>query len=130
MRQDGIRAKTVKKWCATTHSSRHLPVAANTLQRQFTLLQPNRVWAGDITYVWTLEGWLYLAVLLDLYSRAVVGWAMGPRLTGDLPEQVLRMALTTRRPQSGLLHHSVNLCIHPAGRPINTFSIKGVASTG
>ena len=68
--------------------------------------QPNRVWAGDITYVWTLEGWLYLAVLPDLYSRAVVGWAMGSRLTGDLPEQALRMALTMRRPKAGLLHHS------------------------
>jgi putative transposase len=64
------------------------------------------VWAGDLTYVWPLEGWLYLAVLLALSSRAVVGWAMGPRLTGDLPEQALRMALTTRRPQAGLLHHS------------------------
>ena len=106
MRQDGIRAKTVKKWRATTYSSHCVSVAANTLQRQFTVPQPNRVWAGDITYVWTLEGWLYLAVLLDLYSRAVVGWAMGARLTGDLPEQALRMALTTRRPKAGLLHHS------------------------
>jgi transposase InsO family protein len=83
MRQDGLRAKTVKQWRATTHSSHRLPVAANTLQRQFTVPQPNRVWAGDITYVWTTEGGLSLAVLLDLYSRAVVGWAMGPRLTGD-----------------------------------------------
>ena len=106
MRQDGIRAKTVKKWRATTHSSHRLPVAATTLQRQFTVPQPNRGWAGDITYVWTMEGWLYLAVLLDLDSRAVVGWAMGPRLTGDLTEQALRMALTTRQPQAGLLHPS------------------------
>jgi putative transposase len=83
-----------------------LPVVANTLQRQFTVSQPNRVWAGDITYVWTMEGWLYLAVLLDLYSRAVVGWAMGPRLTEDLPKQALRMALTTRQPHAGLLHRS------------------------
>ncbi|HQV47550.1 MAG TPA: IS3 family transposase, partial [Nitrospira sp.] len=84
MRHDGLRAKTVKKWRATTYSSHGLPVAANTLDRQFRVPQPNRVWAGDITYVWTLEGWLYLAVLLDLYSRAVIGWAMGPRLTGEL----------------------------------------------
>jgi putative transposase len=100
MRHDGLRAKTMKKWRATTYSSHGLPVAANTLDRQFTVPQPNRVWAGDITYVWTMEGWLYLAVLLDLYSRAVIGWAMGPRLTGDLPEQALRMALTTRQPDS------------------------------
>jgi putative transposase len=106
MRHDGLRAKTMKKWRATTYSSHGLPVAANTLDRQFTVPQPNRVWAGDITYVWTMEGWLYLAVLLDLYSRAVIGWAMGPRLTGDLPEQALRMALTTRQPTAGLLHHS------------------------
>lgn len=72
----------------------------------FTVAAPNRVWAGDLTYVWTMEGWLYLAVLLDLYSRRVVGWAMGPRLTGDLTEQALRMALKTRQPQAGLLHHS------------------------
>ena len=88
------------------HSSHRLPVAPNTLQRQFTVAQPNRVWAGDITCVWTLEGWQYLAVLLDLYSRAVVGWTIGSRLTGDLPMQALRMALTTRQPEAGLLHHS------------------------
>jgi putative transposase len=81
-------------------------VVANTLQRQFTVSQPNRVWAGDITYVWTMEGRLYLAVLLDLDSRAVIGWAMGPRLTGDLTEQALRRALKTRQPQAGLLHHT------------------------
>lgn len=106
MRHDGLRAKTVKKWRATTPSSHRWPVAANTLDRQFTVSQLNRVWAGDITYVWTMEGWLYLAVLLDLYSRAVVGWAMGPRLIGDLTEQALRMALMSRQPPAGLLHHS------------------------
>ena len=87
MRQDGIRAKTVKKWRATTQSHHRFPVATNTLNRQFTVAPPNRVWAGDITYVWTTEGWLYLAVILDLYSRPVIGWAMGHRLTVDLAEQ-------------------------------------------
>ncbi len=106
MRQDGIRAKTVKKWRATTQSNHRLPVAENTLQRQFTVAAPNRVWAGDLTYVWTTEGWLYLAVLLDLYSRRVVGWAMGQRLTVELAEQALTMALATRAPTAGLLHHS------------------------
>ena len=106
MRQDDIRAKTVKKWRATTQSNPRLPVAANTLDRQFTVTAPNQVWAGDITYVWTLEGWLYLAVLLDLYSRLVVGWAMGPRITVELAEQALTMALANRRPRAGLLHHS------------------------
>lgn len=78
MRVAGIRAKTMKKWRATTQSNPRLPVAENILNRQFTVAQPNRVWAGDLTYVWTREGWLYLAVLLDLYARRVVGWAMGP----------------------------------------------------
>jgi putative transposase len=106
MRQDGIRAKTVTKWRATTQSNHQWPVAANTLNRQFTVAAPNRVWAGDITYVWTLEGWLYLAVLLDLYSRRVVGWAMSQRITVELTEQALTMALAKRAPTAGLLHHS------------------------
>jgi len=106
MRQDGIRAKTVTKWRATTQSQHQFPVAANTLDRAFTVEAPNRVWAGDLTYVWTREGWLYLAVLLDLYSRRVVGWAMGQRLTGELAEQALLMAVMNRTPRVGLLHHS------------------------
>ena len=75
MRHDGIRAKTVTKWRATTQSQHQFPVAANTLDRAFTVEAPNRVWAGDLTYVWTREGWLYLAVLLDLYHA---GWSAGP----------------------------------------------------
>ena len=106
MRQAGLRAKTVKKWRATTQSQHRFPVAANTLDRAFTVDAPNRVWAGDLTYVWTMEGWLYLAVLLDLYSRRVVGWAMGQRLTVDLAERALTMALANRAPTAGLLHHS------------------------
>lgn len=102
----GIRAKTAKTWRATTDSSHRLPVAANTLDRQFTVTAPNRVWAGDITYIWTNEGWLYLAVVLDLYSRAVIGWAMGPRLTADLAIDALTMALARRKPEPGLPHHS------------------------
>ena len=106
MRQDGIRAKTVKKWRATTQSQHPFPVAANPLDRVFTVAAPNLVWAGDLTYIWTLEGWLYVAVLLDLYSRRVIGWAMGSRLTADLAERALTMALTNRAPTAGLLHHS------------------------
>ena len=106
MRGAGIRVKTVKKWRATTHSTHGLPVAMNTLNRQFTVEAPNQVWAGDITYVWTAEGWLYLAVLLDLYSRLVMGWAMGQRLIGELAEDALAMALANRPPRAGLVHHS------------------------
>ena len=106
MRENAIRAKTVKKWKATTHSAHKLPVAANTLDRQFTVNQPDRVWAGDISYVWTDEGWLYLAVVLDLFSRAVIGWAMGSRLTASLATEALTMALWRRKPGKELLHHS------------------------
>ncbi|MDE3050023.1 MAG: IS3 family transposase [Nitrospirota bacterium] len=106
MRQDGIRTKTVKQWRATTQSQHRFPVAANTLHRQFTVESPNRVWAGDLTDVWTTEGWLYLAVVLDLYSRLVIDWVMGHRLTGELAEQALTMALANRSPRPGLLHHS------------------------
>ncbi len=106
MRVNRIRAKTVKKWRATTDSGHQLPVASNTLNRQFRVEAPNRVWAGDISYLWTEEGWLYLAVVLDLYSRAVIGWAMGDRLTADLARTALTMALWRRQPKAGLLHHS------------------------
>ena len=106
MRHDGLRAKTITKWRATTQSSHQFPVAANQLNRQFTVAAPDQVWAGDLTYIWTMEGWLYLAVLLDLYSRAVIGWAMGSRLTGELTQQALEMALYRRQPKPGLLHHS------------------------
>lgn len=75
MRHNGLRAKTVPKWRPTTQSVHPFPGATNQLNRQFTVAAPNQVWAGDLTYIWTIEGWLYLAVLLDLYSRAVVGWA-------------------------------------------------------
>ena len=106
MRVEGIRAKTVKQWRATTPSNHRVPVAENTLARQFTVEQPNRVWAGDITYVWTTEGWLYLAVVLDRYSRTVIGWALEARLTGELTQQALTMAIRRRTPSAGLLHHS------------------------
>ena len=76
MRLHGVRAKRVKKWRATTQSAHALPVAYNQLNRQFTINAPNRVWASDISYLWTEEGWMYLAVVMDLYSKAIVGWAM------------------------------------------------------
>ena len=80
--------------------------AANTLNRQFTIERPNRVWAGDITYIRTAEGWLYLAVVLDLYSRRVIAWGMGSRLTQDLVTAALTMAVEHRRPAGGVLHHT------------------------
>lgn len=106
MRAAQIRAKSARKWRATTQSAHRLPVAENTLDRGFSVAQPNHVWAGDISYVWTAQGWLYLAVVIDLYSRAVIGWAMGERLTAALATQALTMALWRRKPNRGLLHHS------------------------
>ena len=106
MRQHRIRAKTVKKWRATTQSHHRMPVTEHTLHRQFTVAQPNRVWAGDLTYVWTTEGWLYLAVVLDRYARTGIGWARGHRLTVELAEQARTMARANRNPRAGLLHHS------------------------
>jgi transposase InsO family protein len=106
MRQEGIRAKTVTKWRATTQSTHRLPVALNTLNRQFTVTQPTRGWAGDLTDVWTTEGWLSLAVVLALYSRRVIGGAMGSRLTVEVAAPALTMAVANRTPRPGLLHHS------------------------
>jgi transposase InsO family protein len=106
MRENGIRAKTKKKFRVTTDSNHDHPVAKNTLNRDFSPAAPNQAWAGDITYVWTEEGWLYLAVIIDLYSRQVVGWAMNERITQDLTLSALRMALDRRNPGPGLLHHS------------------------
>jgi putative transposase len=117
MRIVGIRANTVKKWRATTQSNHRLPVAENTLDRQFTGEPPNLVWARDNTYVWTAEGWLYLAVVLDRYSCTVIGWAMGHRLIVDLAEQALTMALANRNPKTELLHHLILAASMPPGVP-------------
>lgn len=106
MRAGAVRAKQARRFKATTHSRHALPCAPNVLARRFTVAAPDTVWASDISYVWTAEGWLYLAVVLDLYSRRVIGWAMGERLTAALAVAALRMALGRRRPAPGLLHHS------------------------
>jgi transposase InsO family protein len=84
LRRQGLRAKAAKKFKATTNSNHSLPVAANLLQQDFSAQRPNQVWVGDITYIGTDEGWLYLSVVLDLYSRKVVGWAMSERMTATL----------------------------------------------
>ena len=81
MQEDGLRAKSKRRFKATTNSKHDLPVAPNLLQRDFSPEKPDQVWAGDITYIWTAAGWLYLAVVLDLFSRSVVGWAMEKRMT-------------------------------------------------
>ncbi len=90
----------------TTDSRHALPLARNLLDRQFTAAAPNQVWLADITYIPTNEGWLYLAVVLDLFSRRVVGWAMRETMAQELTIAALQMAIINRRPGRGLLHHS------------------------
>lgn len=106
MRQDGLQGRRRRRYRNTTQSHHAHPVAANQLERRFNVEAPNRAWVSDISYVWTLEGWLYLGVILDLYSRRVIGWAMGPRIDQALTLRALRMALEGREPQAGLVHHS------------------------
>lgn len=93
MRENGVRAKQSRRFKATTQSRHSYPVAPNLLNRQFQVDSLNQVWASDITYIWTVEGWLYLAAVLDLYSRRVVGWAMGSRCDGALAVRALTMAV-------------------------------------
>jgi len=106
MREQRLRARAPRKFVRTTHANPGLPIAPNLLERKFSPEAPNRVWAGDVTYLPTREGWLYLAVLLDLYSRRVIGWAMSERNDDALTLAALRMALDQRQPEPGLVHHS------------------------
>jgi transposase InsO family protein len=106
MKKYGIRAKTRRKFRVTTDSKHSLPVAPNVLDRDFSPEKPNAAWGGDITYVWTKEGWLFLAVIIDLYSRQVVGWSMDERMTRELTLSALRMAINRRKPGQGLIHHT------------------------
>ena len=102
----GIRAKTKRKFKATTDSAHRLPVAPNLIARDFSPALPNQVWTTDITYLATEEGWLYLTVMLDLFSRQIVGWSIQPRMTQQLVVDALRMAWFRRRPPAGLIVHS------------------------
>jgi len=106
MKEMSLRAKASKKYRATTNSKHSLPVFPNLLNRQFDVSEPDTVYVGDITYIWTEEGWLYLAVLIDLYSRTVVGWSMSARMKSNLVVSALEMAVKQRTPPPGLILHS------------------------
>lgn len=106
MQRQGLRAKAAKKFKATTNSKHNLPVAPNLLQQDFTATAANQKYVGDITYLWTEEGWLYLAVVIDLYSRLVVGWAMSERMTAQLACDALQMALWRRHRPTRVIVHS------------------------
>lgn len=106
MRHLGLRAKGKKKFKVTTDSKHNMPVAANLLNRDFSATAANQKWVSDITYVWTDEGWLYLATVIDLYSRAVIGWSIQPTMTRELICDALTMALWRRGFPRGVLCHS------------------------
>ncbi|WP_157896473.1 IS3 family transposase [Acidovorax carolinensis] len=106
MQQHGIRAKIKRKFVVTTDSRHSLPVAPDLVQRRFTPEAPNQLWSGDITYIQTDEGWLYLAAVIDLFNRQVVGWSLQPHMQASLVKDALAMAWWRRRPPSGLIFHS------------------------
>jgi transposase InsO family protein len=107
MRDNAIKAKQRKGYRPSTTDSAHdLPVAPNILNRQFNRQRPNEAWVADITYIATDEGWLYLAAVMDLFSRRIVGWSVGDRMTRHLPLRALHMAVQRRRPGQGIIHHS------------------------
>lgn len=106
MDKAGLVCKTIKKFKATTNSKHNLLVSPNLLQRNFEVNQPDRCYVGDITYIWTKEGWLYLATVIDLYSRRVVGWQIDKRMKSDLVNQALLAAIWVRKPRSGLVWHT------------------------
>ena len=106
MREAGLACKTKHKFKATTNSKHNQPIAPNHLDRQFTVKRPNQAYVGDITYIHTQEGWLYLAVVIDLFSRQVVGWSMADHMRTQLVNDALLMALWKRKPDKGLVWHT------------------------
>ncbi|KGJ95066.1 hypothetical protein ND16A_1396, partial [Thalassotalea sp. ND16A] len=106
MKEADVWVRYKKKYKVTTNSDHNKPVYQNELKQNFHVDEPNQAWVGDISYVWTSEGWLYLAVVIDLYSRKVVGWSMGSRMKADLVCDALTMAIWQRQPKAGLIVHS------------------------
>jgi putative transposase len=130
-RKLGLRCKQKRKFKVTTDSKHKLPVAENMLKQQFKVYQPDTVWVSDITYVPTDEGWLYLAGHKDLFSSEIVGYAMGERLSRNLVSQSLLRAVTNRRPQKGLLHHSdrgSQYCSHEYQSLLRQFGLEASMS--
>ncbi|NDJ15372.1 MAG: IS3 family transposase [Acidobacteriia bacterium] len=131
MRSNGLQARGKRKFKATTNSNHALPVSPDLLERNFHAPAPNRVWTGDITYIPTEDGWLYLAVVIDLFSRQVVGFAMQERMTRQLVIDALRMAWFRRRPASGLIFHSDRGSQYASGdvqKQLKAFGMRGLMS--
>ena len=106
MKSMGLSCKTKRRYKVTTDSKHKEPIANNILNRDFKALKPNTKYVGDITYVWTNEGWLYLAVVIDLYYRKVVGWSLDKTMTATLVNEALRMAIKARKPSNGFIWHT------------------------
>jgi transposase InsO family protein len=127
MRDNRIYVVRTHKYKVTTDSHHRFNVAPNWLDRNFTAHAPNQKWAGDISYIWTAEGWLYLAVMIDLHSRRVIGWAVSNRLKRDLALQALNRAVALRRPAQGCLHHTdrgTQYCSHEYQKRLNERGFK------
>ena len=130
MRQNGIRARGKRRFRVVTTDSNHaLPIAPNLLARRFTVDAPNTVWVGDMTYIPTSEGWLYLAVVLDLFSRRIVGWAMGEAITAELACRALDMAWHSRLPADGLIFHSDRGSQYASGRYTELLTRHGIEAS-
>jgi len=127
LREDGLQSKTKKKFNATTNSKHSHPVAPNLLEQDFKTQIPNAIWVSDITYIWTNEGWLYLATTMDLFSRGVVGWSIDARMKSSLVVSALDMALNARKPMEGLIHHSDRGVQYPAKPFQKLLSSDGIA---
>jgi len=110
MRQEGLAARRRRRYKATTNSRHSLPIAPNVVARTFYATAPNELWVTDLTYIWTWEGWLFVAAILDVFSRRVVGWSVADHLRTELPMEALGMALGIRQPEAGLVHHSDQGC--------------------
>jgi transposase InsO family protein len=106
MRENGIHTRHRRRDKVTTDSRHGLPVAENRLERNFMPAASNQVWTSDISYLWTDEGWLYLAIVQDVFKRELVGWSLKPRMTAEIVTDALTMAWFRRKPAPGLLHHS------------------------
>lgn len=126
MRENGIISKVTVRFRSLTKAGKRAPAAPNLLDRNFEVATPNRVWASDITYIPTREGFLYLAVVLDLYNRAVVGWGMSGRLGAELVVSALNQALDKREVKQGLMHHSDRDGLYASGAYQGLLSDKGI----
>ena len=131
LQRQGLVAKAARKFKATTNSKHNLPVFDNLLNQDFSATAPNQKWVGDITYLWTEAGWLYLAVVLDLYSRQVIGWSMSERMTADLVCDALQMAVFKRKRPKGVIVHSdrgSQYCSHAYRELLEKYQLQGSMS--